>query len=160
MSRTEVFERLLASMHEAVLDEAQWPGAAALIDELCGSRGNSLVYGDDAGGGDIDLFFTRSCAGGEIYDEQRARVLRGLPRRRRAPAASAAAAGQPGGAGHVAADRGADADLPGLQRDAADDRAVQRPARAPRRAGRRADSVDVLRSRSRPTAGRRRRSGC
>ena len=70
MSRTEVFERLLASLHEAVLDEAQWPAAAALVDQLCGSKGNSLVYGDDAGPDDVDLFFTRSCAGGEIYDEQ------------------------------------------------------------------------------------------
>ena len=40
-----VFERILASLHEAALDPARWPGAAALIDEALGTHGNSLACG-------------------------------------------------------------------------------------------------------------------
>lgn len=92
MSGTKVFERLLASLHEAVLDEAQWPGAAALIDQLCGSKGNTLVYGDGAAPDDIDIFFSRACAGGEVHEEREREyfevyhaVDERLPRLRRLP---------------------------------------------------------------------------
>ena len=42
------FERLLAALHDAVLDDARWPAAARLIDEVCGATGSSFVVGDDA----------------------------------------------------------------------------------------------------------------
>ena len=48
MSEREAFERILASLHEAALDPACWPGAAALIDEALGTHGNTLACG---GGG-------------------------------------------------------------------------------------------------------------
>ena len=33
MSRQELFERLLGSLHEAVLDDTLWPETSRLIDE-------------------------------------------------------------------------------------------------------------------------------
>ena len=52
MSEAEAFERILASLHEAALDPARWPGAAALIDEALGTHGNTLVCSD---GGEAEL---------------------------------------------------------------------------------------------------------
>ena len=69
MSDPEVFERMLASIHEATLDDSQWPAAAALIDRLCGSKGNILVFGQGASSEDVDIFFTRGCSGGERHEE-------------------------------------------------------------------------------------------
>ena len=46
MSEAEAFERILASLHEAALDPARWPGAAALIDEALGTHGSTLVCSD------------------------------------------------------------------------------------------------------------------
>ena len=45
MSSQDAFDRILASLHEAALDAAQWPAASALIDEACGSQGNTLLVG-------------------------------------------------------------------------------------------------------------------
>ena len=53
MSRQDIFERVLGSLHEATLDDSLWPAASALIDEACGSTGNGLVvcqrFGDNVG---------------------------------------------------------------------------------------------------------------
>ena len=58
------FDRLLAGLYEAMLDDARWPAASALIDEVCGSKGNMMVSGD-GGGEDVDIFFARFCYRGE-----------------------------------------------------------------------------------------------
>ena len=42
MSQQDLFERILASLHEATLDDAHWPATAALIDAACGIEGNEL----------------------------------------------------------------------------------------------------------------------
>lgn len=39
-------ERILASLHDAMLDDTHWPAASALIDEACGLTGNSLMVGE------------------------------------------------------------------------------------------------------------------
>ena len=36
---------VLAALHDAALDDAQWPAAAALIDEAVGIKGNTLLVG-------------------------------------------------------------------------------------------------------------------
>ncbi len=41
----DTFERILALLYEAALDDARWPAAAALIDESCGAVGNALLIG-------------------------------------------------------------------------------------------------------------------
>ena len=69
MSQQDLFERILRSLHAAVLDEGRWPAASALIDEACGSKGNTLVFGDGAAQDDINIFFARICRRGQRHTE-------------------------------------------------------------------------------------------
>ena len=46
MGEQEAFERILASLYDAMLDDACWPATAALIDDACGLANNSLLVGD------------------------------------------------------------------------------------------------------------------
>ena len=46
MSNQVVFERTLASLHDAMLDDTHWAATSALIDEACGLWGNALAVGD------------------------------------------------------------------------------------------------------------------
>ena len=57
MSERESFERILASLHEAVLDRAHWLTASALIDEALGTHGSSLTFGDGSSGEEIRIYF-------------------------------------------------------------------------------------------------------
>ncbi len=59
------FERILASLHEAALDDARWPATSALIDETLGTHGSTLA----CGGGDPEegyrIHFMWTCLRGE-----------------------------------------------------------------------------------------------
>ena len=46
MSQQNAFKRILASLHDAMLDDVHWPGTSALIDEACGITGNTLLVGE------------------------------------------------------------------------------------------------------------------
>ena len=46
MSDQPAFERVLASLYDAMLDETRWPATSALIDEACGVVGNALLVGE------------------------------------------------------------------------------------------------------------------
>ena len=46
MSDQDAFERILASLYAAMLDDALWLATSALIDEACGSKGNALLVGE------------------------------------------------------------------------------------------------------------------
>ena len=46
MSERNAFERILASLYEAMLDDTRWPATSALIDEACGIAGNALMVGE------------------------------------------------------------------------------------------------------------------
>ena len=46
MSDQDTFERILASLYDAMLDDTYWPATSALIDEACGSTGNALLVGE------------------------------------------------------------------------------------------------------------------
>ena len=46
MSEQVVFERTLASLHDAMLDDTHWPATSALIDEACGLTGNTILIGE------------------------------------------------------------------------------------------------------------------
>ena len=46
MSEPPAFERILASLYDAMLDETYWPATSALIDEACGIAGNALMVGE------------------------------------------------------------------------------------------------------------------
>ena len=72
MSRQDAFERTLALLHEAALDDAHWPAASASVDEICGSRGNLLTLSADSLRGDVEIFLARMFFRGQ-RDEERAR---------------------------------------------------------------------------------------
>ncbi len=46
MSDQPAFERVLASLYDAMLDDTRWPATSALIDEACGLTGNGLIVAD------------------------------------------------------------------------------------------------------------------
>ncbi|MDE2852259.1 MAG: helix-turn-helix transcriptional regulator [Acidobacteriota bacterium] len=68
MSPLDAFDRVLAALHRAALDDAHWPAAAALVDEECGTAGNVLVVSEGAGD-DVRINFTRYLYRGEPRPE-------------------------------------------------------------------------------------------
>ena len=46
MSGHDAFERILASLYDAMLDDVHWPATTALIDAACGSTSNVLLIGE------------------------------------------------------------------------------------------------------------------
>ena len=46
MSDQDMFDRILASLYDAMLDDTYWPATSALIDEACGAQGNALLVGE------------------------------------------------------------------------------------------------------------------
>ena len=46
MNEPDAFERILASLYDAMLDDTHWPATSALIDEACGLTGNALLVGE------------------------------------------------------------------------------------------------------------------
>ena len=46
MSDQDAFERIMASLSDAMLDETQWPATSALIDEACGAKGNAILVSE------------------------------------------------------------------------------------------------------------------
>ncbi len=55
MSDQDAFDRILAALYDAMLDDGRWPAASALIDEACGLQGQVLAVSgnpqDEALGG-------------------------------------------------------------------------------------------------------------
>ena len=56
MSQHDTFDRILVSLHEAILDDTHWPATSALIDEVCGAKGNALLVGEGSGD-DVRILF-------------------------------------------------------------------------------------------------------
>ena len=46
MNTQDAFARILASVYDAMLDDAQWPATSALIDEACGLTSNVLLVAE------------------------------------------------------------------------------------------------------------------
>ena len=59
MSEQDLFDRVLASLHEAMLDDVHWPATAALIDEVCGLKGHFLVLGERSPDDNVQTFMAR-----------------------------------------------------------------------------------------------------
>ena len=70
MSLEDIFDRAVASLHGAALDDARWPATARLIDEACAMRGNALVVGKGRSQKDGRIFFARFCCHGERYEDR------------------------------------------------------------------------------------------
>ena len=68
MNLDDAFKRILASLHEAALDDARWPAASAVIDEACGVAGNALTVGEGTSGRDR-IHFARLLYRGEYRQE-------------------------------------------------------------------------------------------
>ncbi len=69
MIQQDVFDRIVASLHEAMLDDTHWMAAAALINEAFGVKGNMLVCGDGPYRAGIEIFFARHCHRGQRHEE-------------------------------------------------------------------------------------------
>lgn len=69
MNWQDLYERILESLHGAVLGDARWTVTSGLIDEFCGAKGNFLVFGDEAAKSDIDIFFAQFCYRGQRHIE-------------------------------------------------------------------------------------------
>ena len=65
MTPQEKFDRILALLHEAVLDDSRWVATSALIDEACGAKGNHLVFCTAGSDGGVWPVFMRFCYRGE-----------------------------------------------------------------------------------------------
>ena len=66
----DTFRRILESLHDAALDAARWPAAAALIEEGCGAAGSLLLVADRSAGGPLArVDFVRLSLRGERRDD-------------------------------------------------------------------------------------------
>ena len=69
MSQQDKFERTLASLYEATLDDSHWPRASALIDEVSGSTGNELVIAGGHSRADAKILFAGLYYHGQRHEE-------------------------------------------------------------------------------------------
>ena len=69
MSERRAFDRILASLHEAALDDNHWPVASALIDDAFRAKGNNLVFGRGRTEEGVQIFSARFFRGGERLRE-------------------------------------------------------------------------------------------
>ena len=63
------FDRILAALHRAALDEARWPEADRLIGELSGTRGSGLAIFGGTSQADGTAFFVRICVDGQRRED-------------------------------------------------------------------------------------------
>ena len=68
MSSLHAFDRVLAALHQAALDDTHWPAAAALIEEACGTTGNVLAVSEGSGD-DLRVHFYQHLYRGEPRDD-------------------------------------------------------------------------------------------
>ena len=74
MNPLDGFDRILALLHRATLDDAHWPAAAAAIDEACGAVGNALFVGEWSGD-DVRLHFAQFLYRGEPRQDVAREIL-------------------------------------------------------------------------------------
>ena len=91
MSPDDAFERCLASLYEAALDDARWPAATTLIEEAIGASGSALAVGEGPDD-DARVHFARYLYRGESHLERVREYFdvyyalnEGVPRIRRLP---------------------------------------------------------------------------
>ena len=66
MSEQDAFDRILASLHEAMLDDAHWLPTFALIDDTCRTKGNFLTLAEGSTEDDTEIYYKRFCFKGEL----------------------------------------------------------------------------------------------
>jgi len=65
VSEPDAFGRIVAAMHEAAFEPAQWPRTVALIEESLGVHGSSLACGEGESDHDYQIHFLWTCIHGE-----------------------------------------------------------------------------------------------
>ena len=65
-----MFDRIIASLHEAMLDDSRWPETSALIDKACGTTGTHLVIVGGESHHDAKWFLDRLHRHRELREEQ------------------------------------------------------------------------------------------
>ena len=68
MNPDDAFERILASLRQAALDDAHWPATSALIDEAAGASGSALLVGEGFDD-DFRINFARLLRRGESRED-------------------------------------------------------------------------------------------
>ena len=71
MNPLDAYNRVIAALHRAMLDDAHWPAASALIDEAVGATGNALLIGDGSGDDTRVAFYARYLRGERQPDLER-----------------------------------------------------------------------------------------
>ena len=72
MSEQDAFDRIRATLYDAMLDDARcWPAASALIDEACGLAGNTVMVGEGPEDDVRALFVGAYCRGQRHEDVER-----------------------------------------------------------------------------------------
>lgn len=56
MSDRPALQPILASLHDAVLDDARWPACSALIDKACRTKGNILTFARGQSPEDVEIY--------------------------------------------------------------------------------------------------------
>ncbi len=65
MSSRTAFDRILASLHNAVLDDTHWPACSALIDQACRTKGNMLTFARGRSQDEVEIYLARLYFRGE-----------------------------------------------------------------------------------------------
>ena len=69
MSQQDKFDRIIASLHEAMLGDAHWRDTSALIDDTCGMKGTHLVIVDEHAPNPPEWVFEKLYYHGELLEE-------------------------------------------------------------------------------------------
>ena len=69
MSGRVPFDQVISSLNDTMFDDAHWPAASALIDRVCGSKGNILFWGDGGADTPSSIRFVRCVYRGERFEE-------------------------------------------------------------------------------------------
>ena len=92
MTPHDAFDRIVDSLNEAMLTEARWVEASALIDEACGARGSILLVAGEFPSADLEIHFSKCYHRGERRSEWQREYFRRyhhvdehLPRLRKLP---------------------------------------------------------------------------
>ena len=76
MNREDEFEDIVAGLNAAMLDDARWPEASALIDEAFRAKGNMLVFGYERPEGKVEIFLAKAYARGVDRSDWRREYFR------------------------------------------------------------------------------------
>ena len=81
MNAEDSFERTLAALHRAALDDTRWLSAAALVNEACGVRGHALTFVEGPSVQEGRAFLMRFCYGRERREDWERTYLRDYSQR-------------------------------------------------------------------------------